>query len=50
MMKISMVRFIKSNRFPATGEHATAKYFVDQSIDEPTLVRINQNKDFNNKS
>ena len=33
-------------------EHLTAKHYVDQvysnSVDEPTMVRKNQDKDFNN--
>ena len=29
------------------SEHATAKYYVDQSIDEPTFVGSNKNIDFN---
>ena len=33
------VRFIKSNSYPAIGEHAIAKNYVDQSIDEPTMVK-----------
>ena len=36
---------------PAVGEHLTAKYYVDNgsynSVDAPTMVRKNQDKDFN---
>ena len=37
---------------PAVGEHLTAKYYVDNgrynSVDAPTMVIKNQDKDFNN--
>ena len=40
------------NSLRAVGEHLTAKYYVDNaisnSVDEPTLVRNNQDNDFNN--
>ena len=39
------VRFIKLNRYEAIGEHAIANH-VDQSIDEPTVVRKNQDNAF----
>ena len=35
------VRFPKLNSYLATCEHAGAKYYVDQRIDEPTLVTNN---------
>ena len=41
---------IKLNCSPGTGEQATAKYYVDQSISEPTLVKKFKNNDFNNHS
>ena len=48
--KFDNVRFDKVNSMPAVGEHLTAKYYVDQlvsdSVDEPTLVRNNQDNDF----
>ena len=44
------VRFIKSNSYPAKGEHAAAKKYVDQGFDEPTLIRKNDVINFNNIS
>ena len=44
------VRFIKLNSFSAIGEHATPKYFVDQSFNKPTLVRNNETTDSKNNS
>ena len=38
---------MKLNNYPALGEHATAKYYVNQSIDEPTLDGNNNDNDFN---
>ena len=51
MIKISItLGFFKVNSMPAIEEDLTAKYYADQaisnSIDEPTLVRINQHHDF----
>ena len=46
------VRFPKVNSTPAVGEHLAAKNYVHQAISncvgEPTLVKINQDNDFNN--
>ena len=42
------VRFIKLNSYPATGDNATAEYYVDQNTDEPTLVKFIRSNDFNN--
>ena len=33
---------------PQIDSHLTAKLYVDNSIDEPTIVRNNQDNDFNN--
>ena len=33
------VRFMKLNSYPATSKQATAKYYVDQSINGSTLIR-----------
>ena len=41
------VHFIKLKSYPAKGQHATAKYYVDQNVGEPILVKEN---DFNNHS
>ena len=36
--------------YPAIAEHATAKKYVDQCIDNLSFVRNNKNNDFNNHS
>ena len=33
---------------PAVGEHLTAKYYVDNAIDESSIVRNNKDNDFGN--
>ena len=45
---ITNARFIKINQLPQIDSHLTAKFYVDNSIDEPKLVRNIQDKDFNN--
>ena len=46
------IRFVEINSMPALGEPLTAKFYVDQvvsnRVEEPTLVRIKQDKNFNN--
>ena len=46
------ILFVKVKSVAAVEEHSTAKYYADQaisnSVDEPTLVRNNQDNDFNN--
>ena len=46
------VRFVKVNSMSAVGDYLTGKYYVDNaisnSVDEPTLVRNNQDNNFNN--
>ena len=44
------VGFIKLNSYSAIGEHATAKYCLDQSIDESTLVGKIKNYENHNHS
>ena len=43
---ITNVRFIQVNQLPQIDSHLTVKLYVDNSIDEATLVRNNQDKDF----
>ena len=45
---ITKARFIQVNQLPQIDSHLTAKLFVDKSIDEVSLVRNNQDNDFNN--
>ena len=40
-------RFIQVNQLPRIDSHLTAKLYVDNSVDEPSLVRNNQKNDFN---
>ena len=42
------VRFMKINSYPAKYEHTTAKSSVDQSIEEPVLVREFKSNEFSN--
>ena len=43
-------RFIQVNQLPQIDSHLTAKLYVDNSIDEPTLARNNQENQFNNNN
>ena len=45
---ITNARFIQVNQWPQINSHLTAKLYVDNSIDEPSLVRNNQHNDFDN--
>ena len=45
---ITKDRFIQDNQLPQIDSHLTAKLYIDNSIDEPTKVRNNQDKDFKN--
>ena len=44
---ITNARFIYVNQLPQIDSHSTAKLSVDNAIDQPSLVRNNQDKDFN---
>ena len=44
---ITNARFIQVNQLPQIDSHLTAKLCVDNSLDEPSLVRNNQDNDFN---
>ena len=43
---ITNARFIQVNQLPQINSHLTAKLYVDNSIDEQSLVRNNQDNDF----
>ena len=43
---ITNARFIQVNQLPQIDSHLRAKLYVDNSIDEPSLVRNNKDKDF----
>ena len=45
---ITNARFIQVNQLPQIHSHVTAKLYVDNSLDEPTLVRNILDNDFNN--
>ena len=47
-MKLKNNRFVKVNYQHAVNEHLTPKVYVDTAIHEPSLVRNNQDNDFNN--
>ena len=43
---ITNARFIQVNQLPQIDSHLTAKLYVDDSIDEASLVRNNRDNDF----
>ena len=45
---ITKARFIQVNQLPQTDSPLTAKLYVDNSIDEPSLVGNNQDNEYNN--
>ena len=45
---ITNARFIQVNQWPQIDSHLTPKLFVDDAIVELSLVRINQDNNFNN--
>ena len=45
---ITNTRFIQANQWLQNDSHLTAKLYVDNSIDETSLVRNNKDNDFNN--
>ena len=47
---ITNARFIQVNHWPQKDSHLTAKLYVDTVIDEPSLVRNNQDNDFGNSN
>ena len=44
---ITNVRFIQVNQLPQIDSHLTAKLYVDNAIDESSVVRNNHDNDFN---
>ena len=48
--KITNARFIQVNQLPQIDSHSTAKLYVDNSIDDSSLVRNKQDIDFNNNN
>ena len=46
--KLEIIKLVTVNYQPAVNEHLTPKVYVDNAIDEPTLVRNKQDKKFNN--
>ena len=42
------IKFVKVNYAPAVGQHLTPKIYVEDSIDEISLVRNNKDNDFGN--
>ena len=44
---ITNARFIQVDQLPQMYSHVTAKLYVDSAIDEISLVRRNQDSDFN---
>ena len=47
-VNLENIKFVKVNYQPAVIEYLTAKVYVDTAIDEPSLVRNNQDNDFGN--
>ena len=47
---ITNARFIQVNQLPQVYSHLTAKLYVANAIDEISVVRNNQDNDFNNKN
>ena len=45
---ITNARFVQVNQWPQIDSHLTPKLYVVNSIDEPSLVRINKDNDFGN--
>ena len=47
-VKLENIKFVKVNYQPAVNEHLSPKIFVDNAIDESSLVRNNKDNDFGN--
>ena len=45
--KITNAKFVQINQLPQFDSHSTSKLYVDNSIDESSLVRNNQDNDVN---
>ena len=49
-VRLENIKFVKVNYQPAVNEHLTPKIYVDNALDELSLVRNNQDNDFNNNN
>ena len=49
-MNLENVKIVNVNYQPAVNEHLTPKTYVENAIDEASLVRINKDDDFANPS
>ena len=47
-MKLENIKFVKVNYLPAVNEHLTPKIYVDNAIEEISLLRKNQDNGFAN--
>ena len=47
-VKLENIKFVKVNHQPAVNEHLTPKVYVDNALDELSLIRNIQDKDFIN--
>ena len=47
---ITNARFIQVIQWPQIDSHLTPRLYVDHTVDESSLVRINQDNDFNNNN
>ena len=47
-VKLENIKFVKVNYQPAIKEHLTPKFYVDNAIDESSLIRKNRDNDFAN--
>ena len=45
---LTNIRFVQVNQIPQIDSHATAKLYVDNAADQKSLVRNNQDNDFDN--
>ena len=45
---ITNARYIQANQWPQIDSHLTPKLYVDNSIDQSSLVRNNKDNDFGN--
>ena len=45
-VKLKIIEFVRVNYQPVVNQHLTPKIYVDTAINEPTIVRNNQDNDF----
>ena len=48
-VELKKITFVEVNYQPAINEHLTTKKYVDNAIDEISIVRNNQDEDFKNQ-